>query len=170
MTAAGDVSFLRGPLSRRAWRDAVFVAAGSGWLAVFTLATSKQTYRVLALAALLGVFALPWLLRAASVLQRSRFRALLGVELRTVQEGWPSWRGLLAALRTGDGWRQLGYHVVAAPVFAAAGLAMILLWASGFALLLLPGIADGLVDDASPRGIALDTESGDVELGYAVGQ
>ena len=146
MTAATGTSFLRGPLSRRAWRDTAFVAAGSGWLAALTLATAKQAYSVLLLLAVLGAVSLPWLLSLASAMQRSRFRALLGVDLRTapLQDGRPTWRGLFVALRSGDGWRQLGYHAVAAPAFAVAGLGMILLWASGFALLLLPAYATAL--------------------------
>ncbi|HZP51889.1 sensor histidine kinase [Actinocrinis sp.] len=141
---------LRGPFSRLVWRDAAFVAAGSSWAVVFVLALivdSKLWWSVSTLAVALGAILLPHLLRFATIMQRSRFGALLGVELRT--EGAPdaqpaSWRAFLVTLRTGDAWRQLGYHFVAAPAFAAAGLGMILLGGAGFVLLLLPAIAPAL--------------------------
>lgn len=141
---------LRGPFSRLVWRDAAFVAAGSSWTVVFVLALivdSKLWWSISTLALLLGTILLPHLLRLATIMQRSRFGSLLGVELRAegaLDAQQASWRGFLVTLRTGDAWRQLGYHLVAAPAFGAAGLGMILLGGAGFVLLLLPLIGLGL--------------------------
>lgn len=141
---------LRGPFARSAWRDAAFVAAGSSWaiaLMLTAVVDIKLWYSLLTVAILIGAVLLPQLLRLATIMQRSRFGALLGVELRAdtgPDPQPPTWRALLAALRTGDAWRQLGYHLVAAPVFATAGLGMILLGGAGIVLLLLPAIAPAL--------------------------
>jgi signal transduction histidine kinase len=141
---------LRGPFSRLVWRDAAFVAAGSCWATVFVLPVFvdwKLWYSIFTLACVIGLVLLPHVLRLATMMQRSRFGSLLGVELRAdagrdAQSA--NWRGFLITLRTGDAWRQLGYHVVAAPAFAVAGLAMIMLGGAGFVLLLLPLIGLGL--------------------------
>src|SRR5947209_4168902 len=141
---------LRGPFSRLVWRDAAFVAAGSSWVLVFVLALmvdSKLLWSISTLAILIGAVLLPQVLRLATIMQRSRFGSLLGVELRTdggLDAQSASWRGFLVTLRTGDAWRQLGYHFVAAPAFAAAGLGMILLGGAGVVLLVLPAIAPAL--------------------------
>lgn len=161
---------LRGPFARSAWRDAVFVAAGSGWALALVLPAVvdfRLWYSIITVALLVGAVLLPQLLRLATIMQRSRFGALLGVELRAdsgpVAQP-PTWRALLATLRTGDAWRQLGYHFVAAPAFAAAGLGMILLGGAGFALLLIPAIAPALpahsplrAPGAVPRDLLLCT-------------
>ena len=132
-------SFLRGPFSRFTWRDAAFTTAGGAWMAVLVFASALQTYSVLSIATILLLALLPQLLSLATALQRGRFRGLLGVELRTEPpyEGRPGWQNLARALRSGGGWRQLGYHLGAAPLFALAGLATVLLWAIGFAGLLV---------------------------------
>jgi len=141
MTAAAAphrAPFWRGPFGAAPWRDTAFVAAGSAWATALLFAAAYQMYSVITIAGVLGLIFLPRLLGLATLLQRSRFRALLGVELRTeplhAGPGLPTWHDLYTALRGGTVWRQLGYHCVAAPAFAAAGLAAVLLWAAGIAL------------------------------------
>ena len=159
---------LRGPFSRLVWRDAAFVAAGSCWATVFVLPVFvdwKLWYSIFSLATVIGLLLLPRVLRLATIMQRSRFGSLLGVELRTdggLDAQSASWRGFLITLRTGDAWRQLGYHLVAAPAFAAAGLGMIMLGGAGFVLLLLPAIAPALPLHSPLR--APDAASHDVML------
>jgi len=123
-------SFLLGPFSRTAWRDTVFIVAGSGWMAALLFAAVLQMESFFILAPTLGIALLPQLLSLASAFQRGRFRGLLGVELNTepLSGGRPNWTGLLRAVRTGTAWRQLGYHLVAAPLFALAGVGIVLLW------------------------------------------
>ncbi|HEU5356054.1 MAG TPA: histidine kinase [Actinocrinis sp.] len=144
-------SLLRGPFSRLVWRDAAFVAAGSSWATVFVLPVffnePKLWYSLSSIALVFGLIALPQLLRLATIMQRSRFGSVLGIELRTdsgLEARSAGWRGFLITLRTGDAWRQLGYHFVASPAFAVAGLGMIMLGGAGFVLLLLPLIGLGL--------------------------
>jgi signal transduction histidine kinase len=144
-------SFLRGPFSRTAWRDTAFIVAGGSWMAVLALAAVLQMDSVFILATIFGIPLLPQLLSLASAFQRGRFRGLLGVELRTepLSEGRPSWPGLLRAVRSGNGWRQLGYHLVAAPLFALAGVGIVLLWITVLGMALIFAYAS-LMPPGSP--------------------
>jgi signal transduction histidine kinase len=76
---------------------------------------------------------LPLLLRRLTALQRSRFAALpgLGIPVPPRPEGPYGLRRMRAWLRAGSTWRQAGYHLLATPVLAAAGVASLACSAAG---------------------------------------
>ncbi|MFJ8017928.1 histidine kinase [Streptomyces sp. NPDC096339] len=80
--------------------------------------------------AVLLLFALSPLL---TTLQRSRFWALLGLDVPAVvrEERWWTPRGLLERVRSEATWRQYGYHLVVSPFIAAAGVLVVLAWGAG---------------------------------------
>jgi signal transduction histidine kinase len=165
-------SALLGPFGIRAWRDTVFIAAGAVYLALpgFGIAfrydgaynnTSLDMYVVLGLIA-----ALPWILPLANRAQRSRFWSLRGVDLRVVpvyqassaQPGGrprPGWRALGTAVRSGAARRQLTYHLVASPCFAAAGIGVLIAWPFALAMALMPLYLWSLTPPASHMRQAL---------------
>ncbi|MBT2481455.1 sensor histidine kinase [Streptomyces sp. ISL-94] len=70
-----------------------------------------------------------------TLLQRSRFRALLGLDVPAIvrQSPWPSPRGLVERVRSEATWRQYGYHLLVSPLAAVAGALVVLAWALGAA-------------------------------------
>jgi len=72
---------------------------------------------------------------ALTAMHRYRLRATAGVEIPPqppIEHRW-SKAGLKAAARSPATWRQLGYHLVAAPVLAAAAAAAVAAWLAGLA-------------------------------------
>jgi signal transduction histidine kinase len=64
--------------------------------------------------------------------QRELLRVMRGVDIPPPPaHRRTTWHGLMAWLRAGTTWRQLAYHVLAAPALALAGLLMPILWAAG---------------------------------------
>jgi signal transduction histidine kinase len=137
---------LLGPFTPRAWRETVFLAAGSSLFVVpvfVLLLGPKQVSAPITLLIIFGVVLwLPWVLPLASRVQRSRFWALLGVDVRTDSlyppGRRPGWLALFSSLRTGHGRRQLTYHLIAAPAFAVAGIGALIGWLFALVLLFLP--------------------------------
>ncbi len=83
-----------------------------------------------------------WLLEAAAVflavpvltqLQRHRIRVTAGAEIppQPAIPGRLSAPGVSAAARSRATWRQLGYHLLAGPLLAAAGIAVLGVWLAG---------------------------------------
>jgi len=111
-----------------AWLTSLrFVPARHGAL-IWTL--SKWWYPLAWLAALMVlIFALP----ALTGIQRHRLRATAGVEIPPQPAPLKnlSVRGMVAAVRSRATWRQLGYHLVAGPALAAAGVAALGVWLAG---------------------------------------
>ncbi len=68
-------------------------------------------------------------------LQRSRFRALLGLDVPKVERegGRFTPRGLVRRLRSEATWRQYGYHLLVSPLAAVAGVLVVLAWTFGVA-------------------------------------
>ena len=124
----------RVPWSPRAWGRALYLTGGiPAQLAAPVLVVSGILARprgLLALVFLVVVFlALPLL----TGLQRHRLRATAGV-LIPAQPVIPdrlSVRGIVAAARAQATWRQLGYHLLAAPALAAAAIAAFGVWLAG---------------------------------------
>jgi signal transduction histidine kinase len=115
------------------------------------------------LVALLGPVVLPWLVRACSVVQRARFRELLGVELPAPSRTAGGWLPrLLRPWRSAGTWRQLSYHLLAVVAGGAGGALVAACWLAlpvsvGFAGVLwgLAGWGPGAALSAIPFAAAL---------------
>lgn len=121
------------PWSAAARRDALFIAAGVplGLPTLLTIAAPKKTGGLLAL---LVVACLDLL----TTTQRSRFRALRGLELPSPLPGDAGW---LVRLRAGLTWRQAAYHLFVGPLFAVGALAVLLAWGAGLVMATVYGWA-----------------------------
>ncbi|MFB6893327.1 histidine kinase [Kitasatospora sp. NPDC056327] len=116
-------SALRPPWPAAAWRNSRFLAAGiplavPTWLIFVDLKVTLF---------FLGVVLLS--VRPLTAAQRSRLRALRGVEIPPLLR--PAGRagaGPLTALRTGVSWSQVGYHLVVGPLVALGALAVVYGW------------------------------------------
>jgi hypothetical protein len=77
---------------------------------------------------------------ALTWVHRHRLRSTAGVVIPPAprRRNWLSWPGLVALLRAQSTWRRLVYHVLAAPVLAAAAIAAVGLWVGGVVLLFVP--------------------------------
>lgn len=127
------------PWSAWAWRNTTFVTAGVPvqLVAVLVIAWPWLVWHPDSAAAVLlplvvPVVVLPAARRMLTAMQRERFAALLGVEVR---------RAPGASLPSEAAWRQLGYHVLAGPVVAVGALATVLTWAAGAGLAGVHGYA-----------------------------
>jgi signal transduction histidine kinase len=121
------------PFSRRAWRDTAFIAAGVP-LALPSALTAVLVPGDVFGWGLLGFVTLlllchQWLTR----LQRDRFRSLLGLEIPVVPEREGHWlgRGTLRWLRSDSTWRQLAYHLLAAPLVSLYAVMVLSGWTTG---------------------------------------
>jgi signal transduction histidine kinase len=135
----------RVPWSPHAWGQALFLAAGVPVQAVIPLALfglitwdhtihSQQKSVESALLWLVFVALLFLLSPVLTRVHRHRLRTTAGVEIpaqrkRRLHEP----QDLVAAVRSASTWRQLGYHVLAAPALAGAAIAAIGLWLAGLA-------------------------------------
>ncbi|MEU1882723.1 histidine kinase [Streptosporangium sp. NPDC020072] len=123
---------LRAPLTARTWMAVLHLAAGLpvgllgffvlGVLCVLTMSLSLSI--VLAVLAVVAQAALLACVRACSTIQRSRFTALLGVDIpftrRPVAGGW--FGRVMSEARRESTWRQLCYHLIA-PLIGGVGFA-----------------------------------------------
>ncbi len=136
----------RVPWSPRAWGQALFLAAGIPVLAVVPLAlvgliawghTIHGHKKAVAVALVYLVFVLLMIFLLSPVLtrvHRHRLRTTAGAEIPPqCRRRLYTPQGLTAAVRSASTWRQLGYHLLAAPVLAAAAVAGIGLWLAGLA-------------------------------------
>ncbi|MCX5213064.1 sensor histidine kinase [Kitasatospora sp. NBC_00240] len=115
----------RTPWSAGPWHDTLFLAAGallSGpfWVAMLVPKLLFPMTTVLLL-----------LLGRLTAAQRSRLRALRGVE---IPRGTGAGRNPLRRLRTAAAWRQTGYHLVVGPLLALAAVLLLYGWAIGLVL------------------------------------
>lgn len=82
-------------------------------------------------ATLTGPFAILLCIRFASVLQRERFRSVLGVEIAAPAEvPWAGWRRFTHPWATASTWRQIAYHLVAAVLAGPAGVVVVIFWSA----------------------------------------
>ena len=163
----------RVPWSPGAWSQALYLTGGIPALLAMPLIIALPVYAVgsptaalvlcgQVLAALvLALLAAPLLTR----LHRHRLLATAGVEIQP-QSFFPnglSSTGILIAARTGSTWRQLGYHLLAAPALAAAAIAAFGTWLAGLLYALVYAYAWALPTNAllyrglstSPHGYRL---------------
>jgi signal transduction histidine kinase len=153
------------PWSRRMWRDVAFVVGGVpvqfAALAVLTVPwvagtgpmSFVQVMAALLVPAAVVFVAVPVLTEA----QRHRFAAMLGLAIpppSVIERPW-TWRGFLVSLRSEATWRQLGYHLVAAPALAMGALAALGAWVAGAALALFPVYRYALPPGSPVRDIGL---------------
>ena len=144
----------RVPWSPQAWGQALYLAGGIPaqlvvlpvllvpWWAAWRGNEGKP--RLVTAVVFLSLLAIVFLaVPLLTGMHRHRLRATAGV-LIPAQPVIPhglSARGLVAAARSQATWRQLGYHLLAAPLLAAAALAVFCVWLAGtlYALVYLYG-------------------------------
>jgi signal transduction histidine kinase len=137
------------PWSPRSWRQAFYLA---GAIPALLAGMSVPAIRVLIAGrwsvlwhGLAGPYLwLPWLLivfllmPVLTQVHRHRLRTTAGVDIPPQPQiaSRPTVEGLLQAARSQATWRQLGYHLLAAPALAAAALAAIGAWLVSWVLAL----------------------------------
>ena len=142
-TAQGPPRARRVPWSPRAWNQALFVAGGIPvqvvpWLLLILLArvglrSAGDWNASRWLAAILGtavaaLVLIPLLTRVQSHRLRS---AGVDVPRQPHRPDWLSPGGVVVALRSQSTWRQVAYHLLAAPVIAVAGIGAVAVWIAG---------------------------------------
>jgi signal transduction histidine kinase len=167
----------------RPWRRAStwwgFVYAQLG----FFVATLTFSFMITLLAISVGLLivlplAVPfaWLLfvlgDAFGRVERSRLRALLGVELADPHEppqpgSW--WSKLKARVRSGSRWREIGYLIGSFPVTAIGLAATLVAWCGSAALVALPAYIGALPDETASFGLFTLTWGPGVALAALVG-
>src|SRR5579859_4486329 len=121
------------PWSPRAWSQALYLTGG----------IPAHPRAALPLLFLVVIFvALP----ALTAMQRHRLRTTAGVDIRS-QRPWTS-TGLVRYARSPGTWRQFGYHLLAAPLLAAAALAALVTWLAGVTFTLVYAYAWTLNPDS----------------------
>jgi signal transduction histidine kinase len=120
------------------------------WAAAFSLATGPTGHPVLpavyTFAAVAAPVAVLHAVRFAAILQRERFRALLGVAIAAPP--WATgagWRRLVRPWTAGSTWRQLAYHLLAAVLGPLGGIVVTVCWAA-------PMLAALWAEDATASG------------------
>jgi signal transduction histidine kinase len=133
----------RGPWSPRAWSQALSVAAGIPvqlipWLLLAVLVgrelksaggwTGIELLAAIFAVGVASLVAIPLLTRV----QCHRLRSA-GVDIprQPHRPGWLSPAGVAAAVRSQSTWRQVAYHLLAAPVIAVAAMAAVATWIAG---------------------------------------
>ena len=128
-----DAPYRRVPWSPRAWRQALYLAIGiPAQLLALLLATAavagSPPVRALVPVSLIVVFlAVP----AFTTMQRYRLRATAGVEIPPQPAVEWTKTGLVSYARSAATWRQLAYHLLAAPLLAAAAVVTCATWLAG---------------------------------------
>ena len=128
-----DAPYRRVPWSPRAWRQALYLAIGiPAQLLALLLATAavagSPPVRALVPVSLIVVFlAVP----AFTTMQRYRLRATAGVEIPPQPAVEWTKTGLVSYARSAATWRQLAYHLLAAPLLAAAAVVACATWLAG---------------------------------------
>jgi len=142
------------PAGRRypVWRGALTLTAHAvtgmpvgivSFVVALTLAALTAGLMITFVLAVPVLVALLLSIRALTHVQRSRFRSLLGVDIppptRPVGETWGA--RLKAETRSGDTWRQFGYHLLALPLGVLGFVLVTTVWAWALALVTLPAYA-----------------------------
>ena len=158
-----DTRDRRVPWSPQAWRQALYLAGGIPAQLIALFVALAWTYNLrwrlnwfpavwpvtwgrlwpLGPVSLIAVFlAVP----ALTAMQRHRLRVAAGVQIPpqpALEHRW-SLTGIAASARSPATWRQLGYHLVAAPLLAAAAVTAVGLWLAGLLATLVYAYAWGL--------------------------
>jgi len=155
------------PWSPRAWRQAVFVAAAIpaqvAWVALFLIivrtsirpdSEGRHQWPVL-----LALLPLLLLLPVLTWIHRQRLRVTAGVPIpsQPARTRWPSPRTIASAARSQAVWRQVSYHLLAAPVLAAAAIVAIGSWLAGIAFATIYSYSHAMPPTSWPsRGLYRD--------------
>jgi signal transduction histidine kinase len=131
--------YRRVPWSPRAWSQALYLAGGipAQLLPLFVVLAPAVAFHPRPPAALLSGLVLVFLVFLAmpvfTGIQRQRLRAAAGVAIlpQPAIEHRLSRTGIVRAGRSAATWRQLGYHLAAGPLLAAAAVAAIGAWLAG---------------------------------------
>jgi signal transduction histidine kinase len=145
------------PWSPRAWRQALYLAAAIpallGWLIVpYSLLRGFKEWGlghwpIWPVALIAAVYALLLLLPVLTQVHRHRLRVTAGIALAPHPKGqyrWPSARAVSSAARSQAAWRQVCYHLLAAPALAVAAMVAIATWLASLSYLLVYVYAWGL--------------------------
>ena len=180
--AQGPPRARRVPWSPRAWNQALFVAGGIPvqiipWLLLFLLARGElrsdggwngsRWLAAIVGTAVVALVLIPLLTRV----QCHRLRSGgVHISRQPQRPDWLSPGGVVTALRSHSTWRQVAYHLLAAPVIAVAGIGAVAMWIAGavYATVYLYGWApradsfirhvtypEGPADMAHPLGVPL---------------
>jgi signal transduction histidine kinase len=165
--------YRRRPWSRGAWGQAIDVAGaipaqlamGVPLVLIAAIARHSQPHLMplVAMLALLASLLVGYLLLPALTgMHRHRLRATAGIEIPrqppTPDRLTP--HGIAAAARSQATWRQLGYHVVAAPALALTGIVAIGAWLGGLICTLSMLLALGMPPGAGLRHVAYTWPAG----------
>ncbi|HEX4090374.1 MAG TPA: sensor histidine kinase [Trebonia sp.] len=136
------------PWSPRSWRQALYLAAAipallGGLIVPYALLRGFKEWDLgrwpaLPVALIAAFYALLLLLPVLTDVHRHRLRVTAGIVIAPQPRGqnrWPTRRAIAAAARSQDAWRQVFYHLVAAPALAAAAMAAIGTWLASILLL-----------------------------------
>lgn len=134
----------RVPWSPRAWSQALYLAGGipvyaAGALFLFALIGLTATWHPrkgvwLALLWLIGAALFFLLSPVLTRVHRHRLRVTADVGIPPLRRrDLRTWPGLTAAVRSKATWRQLGYHLLAAPVLGLAAAVAVTLWPASVA-------------------------------------
>jgi signal transduction histidine kinase len=168
--------YRRLPWSRGAWGQAIDLAgaipaqavAGLPLLLLVVGARPDRPHLLPRLLLMWALALLVWLplayllLPALTGVHRHRLRATAGIEVprQPRAPGRLTRRGIVAAASSQATWRQLGYHMMAAPALALAGIAVISAWLAGIICTLAMVIALGLHPGAGLRQTAFTWPGG----------
>jgi signal transduction histidine kinase len=145
------------PWSPRAWRQALYLAAAIpallGWLIVpYALVRGFREWGlghwpVWPVALFAALYALLLLLPVLTWVHRHRLRVTAGIAIAPHRKGqyrWPTPRAVAEAARSQAAWRQVFYHLVAAPALAVAAMVAIATWLASLVYLFVYVYAWGL--------------------------
>jgi signal transduction histidine kinase len=150
------------PWSPRAWRQALFVAAAIPAqlvLVVLFLLIVRAFIKPDSSAhhqwpVLLGLLPLLLLLPVLTWIHRHRLRVTAGMGIPSQPTGryrWLTLRGIASAARSQTMWRQVSYHVLAAPALAGAAIVAVGGWLAGIAFAALYSYAWAMPPTSWPR-------------------
>jgi signal transduction histidine kinase len=139
-----DPRFRCVPWSPRAWRQALYLTGSIPVLLAAPVLVAaglltKPRWLLPLLFLVVVFFAVPVL----TAIERRRLRTTAGVDIPpqpAIEHRWTP-AGLISYARSPATWRQLGYHLVAAPVVAAGAVAVFGMWLAGLLGILLYGYA-----------------------------
>ncbi|SFG91482.1 Putative sensor [Streptomyces mirabilis] len=107
------------------------LALASQWVWAVTIVVKANAWAVVPIPFALFLVGVP----ALTVVQRHRYRALLGVDVPrltpTPERWWP--RRAQRWLSSAQTWRQVGYHLLLGPLLAAMELLVLAAWTAGVA-------------------------------------
>jgi signal transduction histidine kinase len=126
---------LRKPWSPRTWVETLYLVGGvpAQLAALIVLVVPSFAVRPRWLLPLVGLVAVFLAVPVLTEMHRHRLRATAGVVIpaQPVIPDRLSLPGMVAAARSRATWRQLGYHLLAAPALAAAAITVLGVWLAG---------------------------------------